>query len=86
MEGGLRAEEHRHDRYPGKLWRVYKLYVLLVMMTLYLINQMDRFVLGIGSQEISQELHFGDMKCHPNVSWNNGSCRDECTALRNMTA
>ena len=82
MEGRLRAEDRGHQ---GKLWRAYKLYVLLVMMVLYLINQMDRFVLGIGSQSISQDLQFGEMSCHPNASLSNGSCQDECSKLHNQT-
>ena len=62
----------------------YKLYVLVVMMALYLINQMDRFVLGIGSREITNELQFGDMTCHPNLTLTGGneSCQDNCSSLR----
>ena len=63
---------------------VYKLYVLAVMMSLYLINQMDRFVLGIGSREITNELQFGDMTCHPNLTLTGGNetCQDDCSSLR----
>ena len=63
---------------------VYKLYVLVVMMALYLINQMDRFVLGIGSREITNELQFGDMTCHPNLTLTGGNetCQDDCSSLR----
>ena len=72
--------------------QAYKLYVLLVMMMLYLINQMDRFVLGVGSRAITSELKIGDIVCHSNLDHNlsspadNGSCQDECSTLNNYTA
>ena len=76
--------------------QAYKLYVLLVMMILYLINQMDRFVLGIGNRAITSELKIGDIVCHSNPDHNpshnlssptdNGSFQDECSTLNNYTA
>ena len=45
------------------LARFYKLYVLLVKMMfyMYLVNQMDCFVLGIGSRAITSELKIGEV-------------------------
>ena len=64
---------------------MYKLYVLLLLMLMYLVNQMDRFVLGVGSRGISHDLEFGAMTCHPNASLVNGSCQDECSSVHNQT-
>ena len=67
--------------------QAYRLYVLLVTMIPYLINQMDRFVLGIGSRAIMSELKIGEIVCHSNLDHNlsspadNGSCQDECSTL-----
>lgn len=82
-EGNLPPKADSQPRHWVR--RVYKLYVLLVMMTLYLINMMDRFVLGIGSQRISHDLQFGEMSCHSNASSSNGTCQNECSTLRNKT-
>ena len=70
------------------LSRLYKFYVLVAMMLVYLINQMDRFVLGVGSQDITRELQFGQNTCHPILSkhnTSNGSCHDQCSSLSNQT-
>ena len=45
MDGNV--QEEQHPRKIGRLQRGYKVYVLLLLMLLYLVNQMDRFVLGV---------------------------------------
>ena len=83
MDGNV--QEEQHPRKIGRLQRGYKVYVLLLLMLLYLVNQMDRFVLGVGSRGISRDLEFGEMTCHSDISLANGSCQDECTRLSNQT-
>ena len=80
----VKAAGENDERSSQSSSTVYKLYVLVVMMSLYLINQMDRFVLGIGSREITNELQFGDMTCHPNLTLTGGNetCQDDCSSLR----
>ena len=80
----VKAAGENDERSSQSSSTVYKLYVLVVMMSLYLINQMDRFVLGIGSREITNELQFGDMTCHPNstLTGGNETCQDDCSSLR----
>ena len=80
----VKAAGENDERSSQSSSTVYKLYVLVVMMSLYLINQMDRFVLGIGSREITNELQFGDMTCHPNLNLTGGNetCQDDCSSLR----
>jgi MFS family permease len=49
-----------------QLWQLatcYSLYVLFVLMLVYLVNQMDRFVLGIAAQQTAQSLEYGDQSC-----------------------
>lgn len=60
--------------------RPYALYVLLVLMTVYLLNQTDRFILGICSKEISSDLQFGEHKCFVNqhAIGENVSCNTNC--------
>ena len=42
----------------------YALYVLLVLMVVYLLNQLDRFVLGIAGRSIARDLQFGQLGCY----------------------
>ncbi len=48
--------------------RPYSLYVLLILMVVYLLNQLDRFVLGIAGRNLSRDLKFGDLSCFLDVS------------------
>jgi hypothetical protein len=44
--------------------RPYSLYVLVVLMVVYLVNQLDRFVLGIAGKSLAGDLHFGSLGCY----------------------
>ena len=48
--------------------RPYSLYILLILMIVYLLNQLDRFVLGIAGRNLSRDLNFGGMDCFLNFS------------------
>ena len=71
--------------------RPYSLYILAVLMVVYFLNQVDRFVLGITSKSISTDLEFGQFGCFPNVSalhdtdLTNLSCVGACVHIRNET-
>ena len=39
------------------------LYVLVVLLFVYLINQLDRYALPITAKPMAQELKFGDKSC-----------------------
>lgn len=60
--------------------RPYSLYVLLVLMVVYLLNQLDRLVLGIAGESISRDLQFGALGCSVNVSelFSNTTCINTC--------
>ena len=64
----------------GLASRPYALYVLLVLMIVYLLNQTDRFILGVCSEEISRDLQFGERECLVNQSaiGGNVSCDTNC--------
>ena len=43
--------------------RPYKLYILIMLIVTYLINQLDRYMLGIVTKPMAQEIQYGDMGC-----------------------
>jgi len=47
---------------------VYSIYVLSMLLLTYLVNQLDRFLLGIVTKPMSQELDYGDLACMRNDS------------------
>lgn len=46
----------------------YSLYILLILMIVYLLNQLDRFVLGIAGSSLARDLQFGSRSCFLNTS------------------
>ena len=48
--------------------RLYSIHVLLMLLLTYLVNQLDRFLLGIVTKPMSQELDYGDWACMRNDS------------------
>ena len=62
---------HTHrDKIPGygvllmvKGVRVYALYVLLMMLGAYLLNQLDRYTLPIVTTDAGYDLEYGDLAC-----------------------
>ena len=41
----------------------YSLYVLLILLLTYMLNQLDRYALSITSIEVAQEFKYGDKSC-----------------------
>jgi hypothetical protein len=60
----------------------YSLYVLIVLLLTYMLNQLDRYALSITSVEIAQELKYGDKSCQklPDITG-----ADDCKNLLNAT-
>jgi hypothetical protein len=48
--------------------KVYSLYVLMILLLAYLLNQLDRYTLSSTAKYIGQDLHFGDIDCMPNLT------------------
>eukprot|EP00049_Salpingoeca_infusionum_P001038 m.44532 g.44532 ORF g.44532 m.44532 type:complete len:500 (+) comp10838_c0_seq2:443-1942(+) len=42
---------------------LYAIYILIVLLFVYLTNQLDRYLLGIVSTQTAQALHYGDQGC-----------------------
>ena len=64
--------------------RPYALYVLVVLMLVFTLNQNDRFLLGATGDAVVKALHFGDFSCtanKTNVS-SSGSCDSSCAKLK----
>ena len=61
----------------------YSIFVLIILLLAYLVNQFDRYALAIVSKPMAQEIHFGDKSCmlRNNVS---ASYSKDC-ANRNIT-
>lgn len=62
-------------RIPGYgLWRLvrqaslYSMYVLIIMLCAYLLNQLDRYTLPITAKYVGFELKFGELRCLPNFT------------------
>jgi hypothetical protein len=41
----------------------YSIYVLLILLVTYLLNQLCRYTLPIVAKEMAQDIHFGDRAC-----------------------
>ena len=67
--------------------RPYSLYVLVVLMLVFTLNQKDRFLLGVTGDAVVKALRFGDYSCSPNKSnvSGSGSCDSSCAKLRTQT-
>ena len=66
----------RFRRWTEKRSRGYSVYVLIWLTITYLINQMDRFLIGIVSKRLSRDLDFGTKGCLPMME--TGSSNDTC--------
>ena len=42
---------------------IYSLYVLLLLLAAYLLNQLNRFTLPVTTKAVAQDVHYGDMSC-----------------------
>ena len=47
---------------------VYSLFVLLTMLTAYLLNQLDRYTLSVTAKFIGLDLEFGELNCLPGLN------------------
>jgi len=46
----------------------YRVYVLALLSTTYLLNQLDRFMLSVVTRPMAQDIHYGDLGCVVNNS------------------
>ncbi|KAK3087414.1 hypothetical protein FSP39_005573, partial [Pinctada imbricata] len=70
----------------------YNVYVLLLLLLTYLLNQLDRYMLAITAKSMAQEIHFGDKACMVDPSFSsadtggvkcNGTTAESCVAILN---
>jgi MFS family permease len=54
-----------YKEFTEKWPRAYSIYVLMCLTTVYLINQMDRFLVAISSKKVFSDLGFGTKGCLP---------------------
>ena len=46
----------------------YAIYVLILLLLAYLLNQLDRYILSVVTKPMAQEVQYGDMQCMANAS------------------
>lgn len=49
--------------------RPYSVFVLVLLLLAYLLNQLDRYMLAITVKPMAQDVHFGDHDCMVNTSF-----------------
>ncbi|XP_077986710.1 MFS-type efflux pump MSMEG_3705-like [Glandiceps talaboti] len=54
----------------------YAVYVLILLLIAYLLNQLDRYALAIVTQPMAQDIHYGDQSCLKNNSVPDVECID----------
>lgn len=72
----------------------YAVYVLLLLLGTYLLNQLDRYALAVSSQPMAHDIKFGDKGCLPyNSTFSKddeklcvNSLKDSSQPERNQTA
>ena len=67
---------------------LYAMYVLLLLLLAYLLNQLDRYCLAICTEPMAQEIGYGDQSCLAlkNVSKEVLPDIKTCTNIKNSTA
>ena len=46
----------------------YSIYVLVLLLVSYLLNQLDRYMISVCTKPMAQDIHYGDMACMVNKS------------------
>ncbi|XP_032786983.2 MFS-type efflux pump MSMEG_3705 isoform X2 [Daphnia magna] len=65
---------------------LYSIYVLLLFLITYLLNQLDRYMLAIVTKPLAQEIHYGDQGCMTNTSAASPSPQVVCQKLTNQSS
>lgn len=77
----VKVAEPKDEMFIKKV-RPYQLYVLLVFLITYLLNQLDRYMLAITIKPMAQELEFGDKGCMIMSNYSESDLGDvKCNAL-----
>ncbi|PIK45432.1 hypothetical protein BSL78_17707 [Apostichopus japonicus] len=64
---------------------VYPLYVLLLLLVTYLLNQLDRYALAICAKPMAQEIHFGDQGCMALTNTSSEVCKGKNETICDQT-
>ena len=56
----------------------YSIYVLFLLLLSYLLNQLDRYTVGVTSIPMAQDIHFGDKGCLPLNNETSKAIYDKC--------
>ena len=60
----------------------YSVYVLFILLVVNLIKILDRYLLGVVTTPMSQELHYGEQRCVKNSTLD---INLDCTNIANKT-
>ncbi|XP_046379348.2 MFS-type efflux pump MSMEG_3705-like [Haliotis rufescens] len=73
--------------------RPYSMYVLVLVLLAYLLNQLDRYMLAITAKPMAQEIRYGDQACMVNTTFTtaavvgvkcNGTTSGDCTSIHSQ--
>jgi len=63
--------------------RPYNVYVLILLLLTYLLNQLDRYMLAITTKSIAQEIHYGEKSCMINTTFSEVEAKSaKCTDVK----
>lgn len=60
----------------------YPTYVLFILMLVYLVNQMDRYVLAVSSEQMACDVHFGKRICKLSDCTKEETCTNATDQIR----
>ncbi len=65
----------------------YSIYVLMLLLLAYLLNQLDRYMLAITNTSMARDVHYGDLACMnkttvPHSQFEDVSCNNVTTEKR----
>ncbi|EDV27921.1 uncharacterized protein TRIADDRAFT_20550 [Trichoplax adhaerens] len=63
----------------------YPFYVLIILLLAYLLNQLDRYAIGVTSIYIAQDMHWGDKGCLLNTSYSEAQVGNISCEIINKT-
>ncbi len=59
-----------------RLWQAgrYSIYVLVLLLCAFLLNQLDRYLLAVTNPSMSRDVGYGDKGCLNNLSYPDAAC------------
>lgn len=86
QEMGAKATEDAEDVGWWTTITPYKVFVLVLLLLAFLLNQLDRFMLAITNKSIAQDIQYGDKGCMDNTTFTKAEIQGiECIEIKSET-